>query len=96
MNDEDRECMEVDEAYHTTVTQSAVRRIATLPPELNLAMPHLCVCVFVRLYVRSYMPCHNVLFGLSWNAHGAHRERTSRQSVRVRATVLQDLSLIHI
>lgn len=41
MNDEDREVMEVDEAYHTSVTQAGVRRIATLPAELNLAMPHL-------------------------------------------------------
>ena len=38
MNDEDRETMEVDEAYHTVVTQAAARRIATLPPELNLVV----------------------------------------------------------
>ena len=51
VNEEDREVMDVDEAYHTTVTQAAVRRIATLPPELNLAAPHLYSADEVRAHV---------------------------------------------
>jgi hypothetical protein len=51
MNDEDREVMEVDEAYHTSVTQAGVRRIATLPADLNLAAPHLYSAEEVRAHV---------------------------------------------
>ena len=56
---EDRETMEVDEAYHPAVTQAAVRRIATLPAALNVSLPHL----YSRDEIEAHVLLHQYEFG---------------------------------
>ena len=56
---EDRETMEVDAAYHPKVTQAAVRRIATLPAQLNVSLPHL----YSREEIEAHVMLHHYEFG---------------------------------